>query len=516
MRTKIGFLAALIAIFAATAQAAPRRDSLQARIDRARPGDRILVRGGRHDAVRIPATKTGLVLVGVHARLEGVVVEASGVRVEGFRFPKGRLVVLGEAATIEGNTFAGDPRSMVATTFGASGATGPRLAADIRADGATFSNNAVDSSMVLVASNRARIVGTRGGQVRITGRGVEFRRNSTGLVDVRGDDFVAEDNDSVQYGWTGGFLVRGDRAVLRRNATGAGIDVVGDGATVEDNPFSSGTIIVAGDGALVRANRIEQAAQIAVAGDGAVVTGNTLLVAAPGIQVKGSGFEVSDNVVEVDLAEHCLSRDSSYSYGIRVTATGPGATVERNRVAGNRLRGIHVVGEGVTVRANQITEWHDSNGIVVDGRSNTIVENVLQHQTVSGASQTTPAPATGESITVVGDENVVASNEITGSLGVGIVVDFGSSNVLESNTIDGGRISGIQVSASTSGTEIQSNTVTGCQAGIVNDGSGTTLANSTVTGSEGIDIVDHGNFAVFVGNVFDTIWRLPPPVPASR
>lgn len=514
MRTGLGILAALLVISAATAEAAPRRGRLQARIDRARPGDRIVVRGGRYEAVTIPATKTGLALVGVGARIEGAVVEASGVRIEGFRFPKGRLVVRGEDATIEGNAFAGDPRSMIATSWGASGSNGPHLAADIRADGATFSNNTVDDSMVLVASNRARIAGTRGGQMRVTGDGVDFRGNVTNFVDVRGDDFVAEDNDSREYGSMGGIRVTGDRATIRRNATGAGFVVEGAGSTIEDNPVSAGWIIVAGDASLVRANRIEQGAQVVVTGDAAVVTGNTLLVASPGIRVYGSGFEVSDNVVEVDLAEHCLIRDMNY--GIAVTTDVPGGTVERNRVEGNRVRGIHVTGEGVTVRANVVAEWHDSNGILVEGGSNTIVANVIEHTTVSGAPQTAPAPATGEAITIAGDGNLVSTNEITGSLGVGILVDAGRSNVIETNTVAGGRISGIQVSASTTGTEIVSNTVTGCEAGIVNEGTGTTLEDSTVTGSEGIDIVDRGPFAVFTGNVFDTIWRLPSPVQGTR
>ncbi len=504
-------LAALLGPAVVLAGTQARRATLQDRIDAAQPGERIVVRGGRYVGIDVPAGKTGLVLVGRGATLVGATIEADGVRVQGFRIEGRGLVVRAKSAVVVGN-------ELRATS--AAGAA--RTSVDVEGDGAVLTGNRMDRGDVVVASHDAVIDGNRvrRGDVSVTGDRVHVGGNRAGTVAIEGDSAVLENNDLAGVGPCGlaSLTVTGSAAAIRSNRLATYSALLG-GGVIENNSFSAGGNMWAyGDDVTARSNTFGAEGALVVEGDRAVVVGNTLHEAYVAIRVKGAGFSIAENHVDL-LAYGCVSL--SQSYGVSVEATGPGGVIERNLVDGGIAGGVHVVGDGVALRNNTILAGSAASAVRVEGARNSLDSNTVIGVQSSLAALSSVAhvqvasAVTGMGVRVDGPGNVVTGNRLGGVIADAIVVSSGSDNVVATNSVTGCAGCGIRVGPDAATTQLDGNNVKNVGSGVVNEADGTTLVDTVVTGSADVDIRDVVAFDVFDGNQFTTQAQDPLLLPIA-
>ena len=153
------------------------------------------------------------------------------------------------------------------------------------------------------------------------------------------------------------------------------------------------------------------------------ILGGVLLIASPGARVEHTS--ISANGLTTDQAG-LIVFDSSE---IRI---------ERNTVSDNGDIGMFLVGVGDSRFERNAVSGNPETGIGLDGSGNEISRNRVVRN--------------GEGITVGGDDNTVARNQVADSLageeggGLGIFVAAGHGNLVERNYVVGASRSGIQVS----------------------------------------------------------------------
>jgi nitrous oxidase accessory protein NosD len=254
-----------------------RYRTIQAAVDAADPGDRIVVSKGVYRETVFFQDKDGLKFVGRGAVWDGQISRgisgpcldfvANGVSVEGFTFRNGAFHVHGWG---NGNTV--------------------RKCVSRSADGFAFRLEASDATVV-----SCRVSGTSGPAIEIWGDGADVRsnrcRNTQGA----------------------GIAVQGPRALVAGNTVrtvraDAGISVWGDDSQVVSNRVSNtnySAIAVGGDDVLVRKNVCAYSAQeacLSVTGPRAAVEDNRVTGAVDvGILVTGEGMSVLRNRVSAGL-----------------------------------------------------------------------------------------------------------------------------------------------------------------------------------------------------------------------
>lgn len=375
---------------------------------------------------------------------------------------------------------------------------------------------------------------TLSGSVAVTASGVVirgFKMADATVIHVQADDVTVSDNSSLgrarwsvqavgakratvvrnrfaqgaaDGSWAGSTVVEaGPGAVVRANKALRGdLYVVGDGASITDNQFAkvdvtgddvafegnrtSETAALQGARAVVRANRFR--AGLSVQGDDATVRSNRLTRGPFGIEVIGASPTVVDNVVQTAPARGS-GGCSPVPAAIDVQTDGaPAGTIENNRVDHRVGPGIRVHGVDAAVRGNVIRGATADTSVTIQGFGGLVVGNDIRQ---SGAHATA-----GDGIDVSGENNVVRANRVTGSAGDAIaIVHRRSSGVtdgtrLVDNVIASGRGCGIRLGVETTGTSVEGCDVSGCAVGLANEGAGTTLQGSRIVDNRTADVVD--------------------------
>jgi parallel beta-helix repeat protein len=208
-----------------------------------------------------------------------------------------------------------------------------------------------------------------------------------------------------------------------------GIDVWGDGNTVEDNTVSQQTA-----DNLCDINIHGSAVGIVVDGHDNAITHNTVSYSHEGIEVGlgGGRNRIDGNVVndstitgiEVGSQDEVTSNSVTHN-GVGITA-GAGSRVTGNNVSNNTGDGIDV-GAGSTIEGNTVSA-NSNEGIHVSGSGNNIVDN-----TVSGNNTATGSLA---AINVLSgaNRNRIDSNYIDANGASHAVEVDGTSNTITRNT----------------------------------------------------------------------------------
>ncbi len=364
--------------------------TIQQAVDAARPGDRVLVSRGRHRGP-VVVSANGIEIVGNGARLvaprarrshtEGdrvgpaMLVRAHYVTVRGLTFERGGLVVLGDGASIEDNTF--QPLARRGNWEG--------TALRVEGDGAAIRANTVDAA-TLTWGTGISVVGN--GAV-VEGNQVTDVTSGIGIL-VTGGDFVVSGNTLEGIGAAGG-----DGYCPGIYVDNAGGDV--EGGLVEGNAVRHGPT-----------------AGFVVAGRGIVLRGNTDEVLPEG---RSGEWTPTGFVIEGDV--NVLEGNTSLGGGF--TVVGDGNTVTGNHAVGTVGNGFTVDGDGNSLEGDDV-DGSDEEGIqILEGAGNA----------VDGCSATGCASC--------GLGNWGTDTSVTGSTFLGNGVDFingGTLTVFEGNVFE--------------------------------------------------------------------------------
>ena len=196
-----------------------------------------------------------------------------------------------------------------------------------------------------------------------------------------------------------------------------GVDNTGgyDGVTIENGSirdFASAVFVF--DGSAARLRRLSASHNI---------LRGLLVIASPGARIARTS--ISRNGLATDQAGLIVFDSSD-------------VRIERNTVSDNGDIGMFLVGLGDSRIERNAVSGNPETGIGLDGSGNDISRNRVTQN--------------GEGISVGGDDNTVAGNDVADTRagdqgsGVGVFVAVGSGNVVEHNSVVGTTRSGIQVS----------------------------------------------------------------------
>lgn len=381
-------LLAASAAFAADHRVAPG-DSIQAAVDVASSGDRILLAPGTYtERVLVPQGTNGLQFIGRNSVWEGF----DGVDV-------GPCLTLGDCddVVVKGITF----RNAIGFVVGA-GERAVVTKCEFRNSLDVAVSIAGDATRV----ESCRFVGTTSA-VMLYGTQTVVRRNEVRNTDgsavyVEGNDALVEANviRTAGRGWSVFVMGRGPR-ILKNLVANAdlGILAVGNHARVEGNRCTQIRmlgILAEGDDATVQFNRVQ--------GTGDV-----------GIRVSGDRFGIARNTVTDVLG------DVDGIFAMSATESG-GGTVDANLVSDAGGFGLFVYGASIDVTGNLATNCgaRDGGGILLAGRANRLDANMSFE-------------CSDTAFEVHGDSNVLTRNVARDATGDGFQVE-GSGNRLDGNT----------------------------------------------------------------------------------
>lgn len=514
--------------------------TIQSAVDAASDGDVIkLGRGPFYESVTVAGTNN-LKFLGKKTVWDGtfdgsdndcLTVNASGTTVQGITFRFGRLHVnvTGDDTVVQKCVFlGGDDNEEIRAALHIAGDDavvqkcrfrGNDEAIEITGDGAVVQKNVVqqqDNNGVTINGNGALLVKNTirtiedGYGFELIGNDHFATKNSIFRTDNEGvyasgdrnrvvkNDFRFID-DSIVY-------ISGDDGLIDRNKSrfsddDYGLEYSGNNGTVTKNVlqfhgYDSEAIYYSGTGGLVEGNTVTDSADAGIeySGDMGVVRGNKVTHAA--------------------------------DYGIYYR--GDDGVVDRNTVVGASEEGIYVSGERPTVTDNSVTDtFEDADAFDINGRGstggevsgNTARDGFEAGFTIRGMTGATISDNTAidcgaedeAGFDINGTNLTITGNTATGSESVGFRIR-GTGNMVSRcvarDSVEGGFLIGSTSigSIDTADTTLDSCTATGNNGeGIVNNGTGTIVRNSTFRGHR-LDVtrVAGKDFATFTGNSFLT------------
>jgi hypothetical protein len=365
-----------------------------------------------------------------------------------------------------------------------------------------------------------------GSRVSVSG----FRLDRRADVLITGDDVTLTGiKASGGYYWHNIMVDGGRRATIAGNKLSQGIIQVPHGAdaTITGNRLKSGTIDTSDVGAAILSNSVPT---IDVSGDQASVLDNRCR----SLGLSGDSCDVANNRVLKELGIHgdsalatgnvvfgsiSVHADDVTIAGNDVTIAGTGvAAIEvrggsRGTITGNVIThrgGFGIEGrwrsDGLTIIGNDIHGFASRTSIAIGGDGITIANNTIV--------QTDAADGKGNGIEISGDANVVTGNDIGAVTRDAIVVVSGTGTVVSDERIDAAPGCGLVVTCRASGTIVAGCSVSGCVFGIVNDGTATSVTDTTTQDNRSADILDLSDgFSTFEDNAYTTISHDPQLAP---
>jgi hypothetical protein len=324
----------------------------------ARPGDRVVVSGGKWRHVRVArpgvvlAGQDGAVIVGT-AKLTGRGSQLVGFTIRGSVVSPKRA----EAIAVRGNTF--------------------ERSGTIRADG---DNVVIEENTIDVApggTTTGYAIAAFGGRAQVIGNRVQAASPGvlSAIVVTGRESSVTSNVVSVSGDPAGG------------SAAVAGIEVLGSHVTVEENDVSHSAsaagIVVRGDGATVSANSLH-----AATGGGAIVIG-------------AGGALVSSNTID----------GSGSSVGNGIELVGDGNRASWNTITGVGGDGLHVVsGAYVTLDSNAVTDARRGVHVYAEASDTRIVTCTASAADVGLLNAGSRTRVSGCTFLANRDHDVVVSN----------------------------------------------------------------------------------------------------------
>ena len=544
MRILISTAAVLLTVGVASAATlnVPSNDypTIQSAVDAAADGDTIkLGRGPFYESVTVAGTNN-LKFLGKKTVWDGtfggsdnncLTVTGSGTVVQGitFRFGRLHLIVKGDDSVVQQCVFLGgdyEEETRAALSITGDDAVvqkcrfrGNDEAVEITGDNAVFQKNVVrqqDNNGVTVNGNGAEIVKNTirtiedgygfelNGNDHFVTKNSIFRTDNEGVY-ANGDrnrvvknDFRFIDDAAVYVNGDNGLI---DRNKSRHSDDGYGIEYSGNNGEVTKN--------------VVQFHGYDDAA-IYYSGDGGLVEGNTVTSSADaGIDYSGNMGVVRGNKLS-DLAD------------VGIEYSGDDGTIDRNTVEGSAEEGIDYGGARPTVTDNSVTDtFEDADAFDINGggsaggeiSGNTARDGFEAGFTINGIVDATIADNTAidcgsedeAGFDINGSNLIISGNSATGSESVGFRIRGTGNSVtrcVAKDSVEGGFLIGSTSVSSNSATDttLESCTALGNNGeGIVNNGTGTIVRNSTFRGHR-LDVtrVTGKDFATFTGNNFDT------------
>lgn len=216
---------------------------------------------------------------------------------------------------------------------------------------------------------------------------------------------------------------------------------------------------------------------------GVLLRASRFRMAATNIEACDVGVDVAANAADVALEQNRFARNR---VGVRLAASIPNALVSGNRFAGHTDAGLWAVHSepdlrniGTIVRDNQFGE--DRMGVVAGNLSMVVEENTFLDTRETA-------------IHVIGEGLAVRANRISGTAAMGIVAENTRGVVIERNEIDGSSAYGIMVRGAANAL-VRANLIHNCAYGmafVLGDGRNpsTAVDNSIVAPQyRGIDVI---------------------------
>ncbi len=407
--------------------------TVQSGVDAANAGDVVKVNAGIfQENVVVPAGKNGLTIAGIGA----VLIEA---RPAGGAGGGPGIVVLSANVTV---------RDLAIRNAAQLDATHDGFGIDVAASGFTAVGLAIE--------------GCSRSAIRVDGDGLRVREcllraNRGGLSVVSSSDAQVRDCDVRQIGNDQGISLDQCTDVEVANCRFRSIDgaaVVAFGAGTARITVQGNDVLNCSDGAIF------------VFGDDSLIANNVTDVTNGGINIRGTGTTIRDNVIR-----------SSLDAGIFVSQA-TSCRITNNRIREYNQSGITLgdTTSDLDVTDNFITDGRiDSNAGIEVGCSNS---RILRNRVVR----------CGEGFFVSGDNCALRDNVVKSSLQDGF--DFATSAAI---------------------CLLDNDTAIDCAAeGLDNSGSGTTVTNCTFKDCR-IDVANNGTFSTFSGNTFVTGGQATPP-----
>jgi len=463
--------------------------TIQAAVDAAGPGDRILVRPGVYqENVIIPANKSGLRLKAVGAVViearaalglgqgPGLWIDCAGVTVEGFRIQNAAadpnppyrdghgiqttregltllsvhfrnnaaaalMAPAGAGTTIQGGSSSGDARPLEITGDNV-------VVREFEVDspdqgGLLFSGNSIsvskcritncDGPAIDLSGPSALIFGNqvtscRGPGIKVTGSWAKIRKNT--VRSARDDGVLVEGHDTICN----------DNRILH-TASGAGVRLIGDDQTARGNEVrhsAAAGLLVAGENAGVHDNLVvgpSGGPGLQVVGDHPLITGNRVQDALDdqsGIQLQGvvtSGLLDGNRVENVSNSGIVVASDCFNLTLRNNVVVGAGNEAE----AGYVIRGGSHLLFGNTARGNAGDGFNVlGEGIVLNG--NLSVRNGRDGYDLEGGSEITVNENRARKNGAEGVENNAAGTVITDNWSKQNRIDFANDNLVTTFT----------------------------------------------------------------------------------
>jgi len=383
---------------AATVCVNPKKSScqptLQQGVDAASPGELVKVKKGVYAEEVVIATP-GVVLKGSKSAIvQGLPGGASPL-----------ISVQANDVTIDGLTVRHGDHEGIRVEPGVTGTTIEKVAVQATGDACIAVEDAahgtiVEGSLLAGCSNGGLIVGGGGTADGLLARRIRIGRLGGVGIDVDGNGATLEGN---QVRLVGGIAIR---------VTGSGASVVGNQTELTD-----GGVEVDGDLATIDRNRISRSdgrPGIDLTCDpcsGGLVTQNSVSQAMDDdgirLDVVGGGVEVSGNRV-----------DRAAGDGISTRANTDGVTLANNSVTRCQGAGLSIEGSGHALDHNSVTGCA-GDGFAVGGTGHLLTGNVARANLEDGLDVVDAGPTDG--VTLEG-------NKALGNFGVGLAVSLGATN----------------------------------------------------------------------------------------
>ena len=325
---------------------------------------------------------------------------------------------------------------------------------------------------------------------------------SQSQLSINNSSFISNRANGVNAGG-----VYASNAILVQNSNfrsnvGSGLVLMGVGTNIFNNNFSSnsGYGLRATDlrNSVINVNtfRNNGGAALYIVGNGNRVITNSFLSNGLGIRIDGSSNNISNNIVDGNLAQGIYLIGNNNYIGFNdiknnkrnaIWVRGSSVAIERNNITKNSVKGystVYINGANAKVIRNNISS-NRHRGVEITGNGASVLNNVFNNNVDTH-------------VWIKGNTILINSNSISVGTAYGIYL-IGNSVNITSNTVNNNRLDGIYVVGNK--TKIKSNTISNNKGrGLYLKGSNCDVSYNTINNNVKNAIRGIGNKNIFNSN----------------